>query len=197
VRRLLRLALFGLAAAIAAGSTCVGAYAAFRATVANSADTYASGTVALSDNDAGTAMFTSLTSAAPSDSETSCIKVRYDGTLASGIRLYGTIGGALAPYLTLTVTRGTDPTPAFDTCATFSPDATNYIGSGNGVIYSGALGSFPTTYAGGIVDPTSGSPAIWTQNEEHVYRFTLTLDSNTAGQGQTASAGFTWEARNT
>jgi hypothetical protein len=197
VRKLLRFALFCTLATTVAGVTCVGAYAAFRATVANSSDTYAAGTVALSDNDAGTAMFTSLTSAAPTDSETSCIKVRYDGTLASGVRLYGTISGALAPYLTLTVTRGTDPTPTFDSCATFTPDATNYIGSGAGVIYSGALGSFPTTYAGGIVDPTSGSPRIWTQNEEHVYKFVVTVGTNTAGQGQTASAGFTWEARNT
>ena len=141
-------------------------------------------------------MFTTLTSAAPTDAETSCIKVRFDGTLSSTVRLYGTISGALAPYLTLTVTRGTDSNPIFDTCGTFTADATNYIGSGNGVIYTGALGSFPTTYAGGLVDPTSGSPETWTQNEEHIYKFVLTLGSNTAGQGQTASAGFTWEARN-
>ncbi len=197
MRRVRRLALLGVLAAVVAGPVCVGAYAAFRATVANSGDSYAAGSVALSDNDSGTAMFTALTSAAPTDSETSCIKVRYDGSLASNVRLYGTVGGALAPYLTLTVTRGTDPTPAFDSCSTFTADATNYIGSGNGVIYSGALGSFPTTYAAGVVDPTSGSPESWTQNEEHVYRFVLTLGSNTSGQGQTATAGFTWEARNT
>jgi hypothetical protein len=140
-------------------------------------------------------MFGSLTSAAPSDSEVSCIRVRYDGSLPANVRLYGTIGGALAPYLTLTVTRGTDPTPAFDSCATFTPDAPNYIGSGSGVVYSGPLGSFPTTYAGGVVDPTAGSPESWTQNEVHVYRFAVTLGSNTGGQGQTVVAGFTWEAR--
>jgi hypothetical protein len=197
VRRVRRLALFSMLVAAGAGGACMGAYAAYRATVANSGNTFAAGSVALSDNDSGTAMFTSLTAASPSDSETSCIKVRSDGTLASNVRLYGSIGGALAPYLTLTVTRGTDPTPAFDTCTTFAPDATNYIGSGSGVIYSGALGSFPTTYSGGIVDPTSGSPEAWTQNEEHVYKFVVTLGSNTAGQGQIVTAGFTWEARNT
>jgi hypothetical protein len=197
VRRVRRLALFSVLVAVGAGGACMGAYAAYRATVANSGNTFAAGSVALSDNDSGTAMFTSLTSAAPTDSETSCIKVRYDGTLASNVRLYGTIGGTLAPYLTLTVTRGTDPTPTFDNCTTFTPDATNYIGSGSGVIYSGALGSFPTTYSGAVVDPTSGSPESWTQNEEHVYKFVVTLGSNTAGQGQVVTAGFTWEARNT
>ena len=197
MRRPRRIALFGALAVVVAAGACAGAYAAFRATVANSGDSYAAGSVTLSDNDSGTAMFTTLTSAAPTDSETSCIKVRFDGTLASNVRLYGTISGALAPYLTLTVTRGTDPTPAFDNCATFTADATNYIGAGNGIIYSGALGSFPATWAAGIVDPTSGSPESWTQNEEHIYKFVLTVGSNTAGQGQTATAGFTWEARNT
>jgi hypothetical protein len=192
-----RLALLSVLASALAGCVAVGAYAAFRATVTNGGDSYAAGSVALSDNDSGAAMFTALNSAAPSDSETSCIKVRYDGSLASNVRLYGTISGALAPYLTLTVTRGTDLNPTFDTCTTFTADATNYIGAGSGVIYSGTLGSFPTTYAGGLVDPTAGSPESWTQNEEHVYRFVLTVGANTNGQNQTVTAGFTWEARNT
>ena len=185
-----------LMAAVAAAVTCVGAYAAFKAVLSNSGNSYASGRVALSDNAAGTAMFTTLTSAKPTDSETSCIRVRFDGSLDSTVRLYGTISGTLAPYLTLTVTRGTDANPVFDDCSTFVADSTNYIGSGAGVIYSGALGSFPATYASGLVDPTSGSPETWSQNEVHIYKFVLTLGSNTAGQGQTASAGFTWEARN-
>ena len=191
-RRLLVICL----ALTAAGTTSVAAYAAFRAVLSNSGNSYAAGSVALSDNDSGTAMFTTLTSAKPTDSETSCIRVRFDGSLDSTVRLYGTISGALAPYLTLTVIRGTDVNPTFDNCTTFVPDLTNYIGSGNGVIYSGPLGSFPTTYASGLVDPTSGSPGTWSQNEVHIYKFVVMLGSNAAGQGQTASAGFTWEARN-
>jgi hypothetical protein len=191
-----RRALVVVVGVVAAAVGCVGAYAAFKAVLSNSGNSYAAGSVALSDNDAGTAMFTTLTSAGPNDSETSCIRVRFDGSLDSTVRLYGTISGALAPYLTLTVTRGTDSNPVFDDCSTFVADSTNYIGSGNGVIYSGALGSFPSTYASGLVDPTSGSPETWSANEVHIYKFVLTLGSNTAGQAQTASAGFTWEARN-
>ena len=197
MRRVRRVLLLGAAAVVVTGGAAVCTYAAFVATISNGGNSFAAGSVALSDNDSYTAMFTTLTSAAPSDSETSCIKVRFDGTLASNVRLYGTISGTLAQYLTLTVTRGTDSNPVFDNCTTFVADSTNYIGSGNGVIYSGAPSSFPTTYAAGLVDPTSGSPESWTQNEEHIYKFVLTVGSNTNGQGKTASAGFTWEARNT
>ena len=188
------LVLAGVAAAAAV--VCVGAYAGYRAALANSGNSFAAGSVALSDNDAGSALFTTLTSASPGDSQTNCIRVRFDGTLASTVRLYGTVSGALAPYLTLTVTRGTDPTPSFGSCSTFTADAPNYVGAGSGVIYNGALSAFPSTYAGGIVDPqVGGGTETWTQNEAHVYQFALSVGSNTAGQGQSATASFTWEAR--
>ncbi len=187
-----------LIACVVAAATSVAAFAAYRATVSNEGNSFAAGTVALSDNDAGTALFTTLTSAVPGDSATSCIRVQYDGTLASNLRLYGSTSGALAPYLTLTVTRGTDPSPSFGTCGSFVADATNYIGSGNGVIYSGTVSAFPSTWAGGISDPmVGGGTEIWTQNEAHVYRFAVTVGSDTSGQGQSADASFTWEARNT
>jgi len=188
----------GVVAAVAVGAAAVavGAYAAFRATMLNTGNSFAAGSVALSDNDAGSALFTTLTSVSPGDSQTNCIRVRFDGTLNSDVHLYGTVSGALAPYLTLTVTRGSDPTPSFGSCSSFGADATNYIGAGSGVVYNGALSAFPSTYAAGIVDPqVGGGPETWTQNEAHVYKFTLSVGSNTAGQGQLATAAFTWEAR--
>ena len=186
----------GVAVAVLAAVTCVGAYAAFAAATSNSGNSYAAGTVALSDNDAGTAMFTTLTSMKANDSGTNCIRVRSDGTLSSTVTLYGSIAGSLAPYLTLTVTRGTDPTPTFGSCATFTADATNYIGQGAGVIYNGALNSFPASYASGITDPAvGGGTETWTQNEVHVYKFVITAGTNTAAQGLAATAAFTWEAR--
>jgi hypothetical protein len=182
---------------LAAVSLCaaVAATAAFYASTSSGADSFAAGTVALSDNDNGAAML-ALSSATSGDSDTSCIQVRFDGTLDSSVRLYGTTSGTLAQYLTLTVTRGTDSSPSFDSCPSFTADSTNYVGSGAGVIYSGALSGFPSTYAAGLVDPTSGSPETWSASETHSYRFVVTVGSNTAGQGQTASAAFTWEARN-
>ena len=184
------LILVGLATVVAAAT-----YSAFSSTTGTSGNSFAAGTVQIGDNDLGAAML-ALGSAQPGDSDTSCITLTYTGTLGSTVRLYGTISGGLAPYLTLTVTRGTDTSPAFDSCATFSPDAADYIGAGAGVIYQGALGAFPTTYAAGLVDPTSGSPESWQNGEAHVYRFAVTLANDNAAQGQTATAGFTWEARN-
>jgi predicted ribosomally synthesized peptide with SipW-like signal peptide len=173
----------------------VGSYSAFTATTSNTGNSFASGTVAIEDNDGNTAML-SLANAKPGDSDTSCIKVKYTGSLASTVRLYGSISGAMTSYMTVTITRGTDASPVFDNCTNFVADATNYIGAGNGVMYQGALNAFPSTYAAGVVDPTSGSPESWTTNEEHVYKITVSLDDQNAAQGQNGNATFTWEARN-
>lgn len=173
-----------------------GSYAVFTATTGNTGNSFTSGTVAIQDNDANTAML-ALANAKPGDADTSCIRIEYTGSLDSTVRLYGSVSGSLANYVTLTVTRGTDSSPSFDSCANFTPDATNYVGAGNGVVYSGPLSSFPASYAAGIVDPTSGSPETWSQSEAHSYRFVVTLQDDNAAQGLTGNASFTWEARNT
>jgi predicted ribosomally synthesized peptide with SipW-like signal peptide len=170
-------------------------FAAFSSTTTSPGNSFAAGTVLIADNDAGSAML-SLTNAQPGASDTSCLLVTYSGSLASTVRLYGSIAGALAPYLTLTVTRGDDPTPTFDDCNGFVADATDYIGSGAGVIYQGALSGFPATYGAGLVDPIPGSPESWTTSEARTYRFTVTLADDNGAQGQNATASFSWEAQN-
>jgi hypothetical protein len=172
-----------------------GTYSAFTGTTTNTGNSFSTGSVALDDNDNGVAML-SLTNAKPGDSDTSCIRIRYTGSLSSTLRLYGSISGTLAPYLTLTVTRGTDTSPSFDACSNFTADATDYNGNGAGVVYSGSLSSFPTSYATGIVDPTTATPATWATNDVHSYRFVITLQDVNAAQGQTGSGSFTWEVRN-
>lgn len=112
------------------------------------------------------------------------------------MRLYGTLtGSGLGQYLDLVVTRGTSSS-GFDNCSGFTADSTNYLGAGAGVMYSGTLAGFPTTYAGGTVDPTSGSPETWSTSEAHVYRFVVTVQDNNSAQGLNATETFTWEARN-
>ncbi len=172
----------------------VGTWSAFSGTTSNDGNTFAAGTVSLSDNDSGSAML-SLSGAKPGDSDTSCIEVTYTGSLASAVRLHGaTTGTGLDPYLTLTVTRGTT-TSAFDSCTGFTADATDYNGNGAGVIYSGTLQAFPDTYAAGIVDPNSTSPESWATSEKHAYKFVVTVQDNNAAQGKNATQQFTWEAR--
>jgi hypothetical protein len=170
-------------------------YSAFTSTTASDANVFSAGSVSISDNDVGSSLL-SLSNARPGDANTGCIRVFYDGTLPANVKLYGSVSGSLAQYLTLTVTRGTDSSPSFDSCTNFTPDGTNYIGQGNGVIYSGNLSAFPSTWAAGLVDPTSGSPESWTNPESHSYRFTVTLQDVQAAQGLSSSASFTWEARN-
>lgn len=191
-RKLARLALvLGVLGLIAAGGT----YAAFSSTTTNPDNRFDAGSVALSDNDGGTALL-SLSGAVPGDSNTRCITVTYNGSLAAAVRLYGTVSGSLPSYLQLTVTRGTDPAPSFASCSGFTADSSDYIGAGPGVIYSGSLASFPSSFASGIVDPAPGAPATWTTSEAHTYQFTVSLNNDPAAQGLSGSASFTWEARN-
>jgi predicted dehydrogenase len=186
--------------AIALVVTIAGAqtWAAYSATTKNTADSFATGTVALSDNDAGAALLT-LTGAVPGATDTGCITVTYTGSLDSAVRLYGTTGGAgLAAYLDLKVTRGsfTGANPGFKSCANFTPDTADY-GSGAGVVYDGTLLAYPDDYATGIVDPPAGGPQLWATSDAHVYQLQVTLQDDLGAKGKTASQTFTWEARNT
>jgi hypothetical protein len=156
-------------------------------------NSFQAGTVSISDDDPGSAMF-SLTGMKPSDSAVSrCILVTYDGSIPATVRLYGTVSGTLATYLNLTVERGTGA--AFGSCGSFAADSTDYLGSGPGVVYSGTLAGYPSTYASGIVDPPSGGAETWTTSETHAYRFTVSVQNDPSARSTTASATFTWEAR--
>ena len=179
----------------AAGSAT---FAAFRATSSNGGNIAEAGSVKLSDNGDGSSLL-SMSGAVQGDTTSACIKVTYGGSLPATVRLHGTTTGTgLDQYLNLKVTRGTysPSTPAFKSCTNFQADATDYIGAGNGVIYSGTLQGYPDDYASGLVDPTSGSPETWTTGEVHVYRFDVTMQSNFAAQGKDAAQTFRWEARN-
>jgi Camelysin metallo-endopeptidase len=177
-------------------AACVGAgtYAAFSGTTANAGSGFTAGTVAIGDNDGGVAaVFPTM---AGGDNVTGCLAVTYTGSLDAGVRLYASLSGTLGPYITLIVTRGTDPAPAFGSCTGFTADATNYLGLGPGVLYNGLLSAFPTTYATGIVDPLSASPETWTTGESHSYRFSFTLANDNQAQGKSQNTSIIWEARN-
>jgi hypothetical protein len=166
-------------------------WAALSGSTANTGNAFSAGTVALTDNDGGsTSMFT-FTNQRPGVVDNSCIRVNYAGSLSATVKMYASVAGTLAPYVTLTVTRGTDSSPAFDSCTSFTPDAINYGGLGNGVLYSGPLSSFPTSYAAALSDPA----ASWTSSTTASYRFTVQIADDNAAQGLSSTATFTWEAR--
>ena len=193
-RRLLLSALVvGLVAALAGAAT----FSAFSNTTGNAANSFANGTVTLNDNDGGGTLLT-LTNAVPGDTATGCIKVTYAGSLPADVKLFGSVSGALAPYLTLKITRGSDSGSTFPGCGSFTADTRDYNGQGAGVVYNGNLSGFPSSYAAGITDPdnSTGTAETWNTSEAHAYKLEVTLQNDPAAQAQTASSSFTWEARN-
>ena len=62
------------------GVVALGVFGLFSATTQNSGNEISAGTIAISDNDAGSAMF-NITNAKPGDTWTRCIKVSYNGSL--------------------------------------------------------------------------------------------------------------------
>jgi predicted ribosomally synthesized peptide with SipW-like signal peptide len=188
---LLTIAIVGAAGSIAGSTT----FAALNKNTSSPNNNFEAGTVRITDNDASASML-DMPDADANAVKTGCITVTYTGTLASSVRLYATTTGDIAPYMTMTITRGTIASPTFPSCTGFSADTTNYLGAGNGIIYTGTLSSFPTTYSGGLVDPTPGSPSTWSTGTARTYKITLTMGSATAGQGRSGTASLTWEAAN-
>jgi hypothetical protein len=198
IRRRKKLAGVLVVAAIAIPGLVGVTYAAYVATTSSGGNRIEAGSVKLDDNDGGSAVL-ALSGAEPGALDSGCIKVTFAGSLASTVRLYGTTTGTgLDQFLDLTVTRGTyTPTePAFDSCTNFQADSTDYLGKGAGIVYQGTLQGFPDDYAGGLVDPTSGSPEVWASSEAHVYKLEVSLRHDHDATGLNATQAFTWEARN-
>lgn len=176
-------ALLASAAVVATSS-----YAAFSATTDNPTNNWSAGTVSLSDDDGGTAMFTAQ-KLKPGATGTKCITVTSAGTLPGKVVLYGTAPSTtkgLADAITLKVEQGTGG--SFASCAEFTAAKEIFTGS------LATFGAAHTNYATGVGDwATTGSPA-----ESKTYRITYTLGADTpnSAQGGTASVGLTWEAQN-
>jgi len=173
----------------------LGVFGLFSATTQNSGNEISSGTVAISDNDAGSAMF-NITNAKPGDSWTRCIKVLYNGSLPADVKLYEVGGGGpLSPYLKLKLEQGTQSEATFPSCTGFSPDATN----GSGTLYEGpGFGSIGSSWETGAPVVPFGKTA-WNPGETLVFRATLTLNSEApeiAMGNTTGSFTIVAEARN-
>jgi predicted ribosomally synthesized peptide with SipW-like signal peptide len=179
---LLTLLIVGVVGSIAG----IGTFSAFSSTTSNSGNSFAAGTVYITDNDSGSAMF-NVSDAVPG-SYTSCITVTYLGSMDASVNLYGGgFGGALAPYLDVTVEEGTGAA-GFGDCTGFTSTGTVYS--------SEPMGTFPTALAG-----SQATGGTWSTNASVDYRFTITLaDDNNANGGAAPLAAnnfsFTWYAQN-
>ena len=157
--------------------------AAFSDTTDNSGNTWSAGTVLLTDDDAGSAMFI-VSDMAPLATVTECIVVTYSGSLLpADVNLYGVSGGTgLDVYLDVTVEEGSGG--IFGNCAGFTPTST---------IFTGTLTSFAATHTNFATGAGAWNPAA--NPESRTYRFTVTLQDNNLAQGLNATATFTWEAQ--
>jgi hypothetical protein len=180
------------------------ASAVFTGTTSNSANTWAAGTVSLTDDDGGNspttgmAMFSTAVSTSnltPGNTGTHCIMVTYDGSLASltAVKLYATglAGTGLGTYLDLTIEEDTNGQGSFNNCGSFA--GTHIYQAGTPIGSDGTLGYLAANvadYATGVGTwtPTAGDPA-------KIYRFRYTVQNNDLAQGLTASVNFVWEVR--
>lgn len=181
--------------ALLSGSLSGTTWSAFSSTTQTPGNTFDTGTVALSDNDSGSAIL-SLANGKPGDQDVGCVVVTYSGSLDANVRLFGTTGGTgLDAWLDLTVTRGSIASPSPGSCTGFTADAADHIGAGAGVIFDGTLEAFPDNWSAGLVDPSAGSPETWSAGTEHAYRFVVTIQDTDSAQGKNATQEFIWEAR--
>ena len=192
---LLTVLVVGIAGSVAGSAT----FSAFSSTTSNSGNSFAAGTVLISDNDAGSVLYSVSNQAPNSAAVVKCIKVTYTGTLPADVHLYtGSTTATLDTYVNLTVEKGTvSGSPVFPACGTFTPDS-------GGTIYSGTLAGFAGEQEHVRLRESRCTRAArppGTRTTRSGSAFTLSLqDDNNANGGatplQAASRTFTWEARN-
>ncbi len=137
----------------------------------------ATSAVSLVDDRNGAALF-SATGLHPGRVETACVALAVSGSAQSfsEVTLSAEVThGDLAPYLQVSVERGTLGNPA--SCASFTGQP----------VWSGTLAQLPGTPAAGI--PTGWQPG---QLPSTVYRFTVTVLDDPRAQGLGAAAAFVW-----
>jgi Camelysin metallo-endopeptidase len=162
-------------------------YSAFSATTASPTNNWSAGTVALSDDDSNTALFTAG-NLKPGATGTKCLVVTSTGSLASTVKLYGTAYSttkSLADNINLKVEEGTGGSNS--NCTGFTAGSTIFDGT------TSSFGTTKTDFASGV-----GTWAPVGGTATKTYRVTYTLSSSTpdSAQGGTAALGLTWESQN-
>lgn len=159
--------------------------AVFTSTTENAGNSFAAGTVTLTDDDLDSALF-SYSGWVPTDTATNCVEVTYAGTAEPGgaVDFYAahtdvTVNGdGLGEDLDVTVELGA----AGATCASFSAASTLYT--------TAAL----DTLASSASPITTGWTPVLSSDVMRPFRITVTLGSDTANdaQGESSTATFTW-----
>jgi predicted ribosomally synthesized peptide with SipW-like signal peptide len=178
----------GVLSALAALAT----FSAFSSQTDNPGNNVTAGTVALTDNDGGTAAY-NVSNTKPGQSSTPfCIRVAYSGSLDADLKMYTPSAiGSLGQYVNLKVEPGSQAVPNTN-CAGFVADA-------SGAVFDAALNTFPTSYATGVSDYPGSAATKWVNTDAVVYRVTATLSAGAPDVAQgltTGSHTIRFEARN-
>jgi len=192
-------ALVPLAILASGGMVYQASNAAFSATTSTPDNNWTAGTVTVTDNDAGVALW-DVTGLKPGSTGTKCVRVTYTGSLTADVRMYvsalaATPGGksGMAPYLALQVTEGTGA----------QADCTDFANLGVPSVLTNA--GYPTTGSTlatwqAARNAWSNGAGTWTgvaTNGTRTFRIEYTLMDNNLAQDTGVSASFIWEARNT
>jgi len=178
--------------AVVGSLAALGVFAAFSGQTENPGNSVTSGTVEISDNDGGTALY-SMSDAAPGETTTRCIQVTYSGSLPADVSLYtaDTID-TLGAEVTLDIDAGTQEP--------FAADCTGFAADTGGGLFNDSLASFAAahnSFASGIADDPGDVATEWTTGDSVVYRVSATLDADATLEGATTGVhAFTWEAQN-
>ncbi len=161
--------------------------AAFSDTTDNAGNSWAAGSVTLTDNDGGSAMFTSA-NMVPGDVVENCITVDYTGSTfdLAAVKLYGSVtDGGLGGDLDVVVDEGTGG--GFGNCTGFTVGQT--------VFASNTLNAFATAHSSYANGATGYTPAGGSTSRTYRFRVTLGSDTPNSSQGTNATATFTWEVQ--
>jgi predicted ribosomally synthesized peptide with SipW-like signal peptide len=160
-----------------------GTYSAFTDTTTDAGNSFGSGTVKITDDDAGSAIF-SVAGLVPSATVQKCINVTNAGTVPfANVALSGTASGLLAPALNVVVDRGTGATGgSAGSCTGFSVAQAGIV--------TATLDAFPSLAA--PVNDATG----WGVGATKSYRISVTLDSLAGNvlQGKLANLDLAWTA---
>lgn len=181
-RATIRLAAIAAALVLLTVLTVTRSNAAFSATTSNTGDSFATGSVTLVDDDAGSTLF-AATGMSPGNPVVECIEVTYAGSLLDAeIKMYATSAGALDTYLDATVEVGNGG--GFGDCVGFTPTST---------LFDNTLENMSSTHAnwstGLDVYTATASP------ESRTIRITIDVQNDTAAQNLSSTAAFHWEAQ--
>lgn len=168
----------------------LGIFGGFGTTTQNSGNQVTAGNVSIGNDASGQADIY-MTNAKPGDSQTSCVKITYTGSINAIVHVYADTAalGSLAPYVDLVVKQGTQPTSSFPSCSGFISFDNDLAPTG--VVFAGTVSQIPFIhdYATGVPLAPGPSALGWTEGQSIVLEVTATLDSATPSSLQSATTG--------